>query len=356
MNVFLVICCLLIAVSTAIKTEFTLKLNGGGSEKALAIYDNETQEIVINQMNFEFIQNLLPNAKLFNSYGNVITAGNDEIKSDDTLYLGSRPGEWFVWSNDDDETIKILVDVHEDNRKLSLKTLMTTNGSNNSPHVFQIDNFLSDKECDELIRLATEKGLSRSFTRRKNGDGGVDKGRTSDQTWLDQNEYKIAKVITERANRLMRIDNIGLHEQIQIARYLPSNHYGAHLDSWPQTLDQGEQNRFTTFLIYLNNVDEGGETAFPLAGRRTTDEYPIHTCANVTLKVTPKKGRAVLFYNLDSTLHMTGVRDPFSRHTGCPVVKGEKWICNLWTWNKWSNWENYERFTGIPHPNENFIK
>lgn len=44
------------------------------------------------------------------------------------------------------------------------------------------------------------------------------------------------------------------------------------------------------------------------------------------LKVTPKKGKAVLFYSLLPD----GNYDDLSIHASLPVTKGEKWLANLW--------------------------
>ena len=68
--------------------------------------------------------------------------------------------------------------------------------------------------------------------------------------------------------------------------------------------------RMATFMIYLADTEEGGETIFPKAD----------------LKVHPQKGKAVMFFNVDSN----GKEDPMSFHGGAPVLKGEKWIMTRW--------------------------
>ena len=77
-----------------------------------------------------------------------------------------------------------------------------------------------------------------------------------------------------------------------------------------------------TVLYYLNDVEEGGETCFPRAGNRYFD-YDYSLCQG--LRMTPKKGRAVLFYNL----HPNGTTDITSLHIGSDVIKGEKWLVNI---------------------------
>ena len=71
-----------------------------------------------------------------------------------------------------------------------------------------------------------------------------------------------------------------------------------------------------TVLAYLNDVEEGGGTDFPELG--------------VTVKA--KRGDVVVFHN---TLSETPApKHPKihqkSLHAGMPVLKGEKWMVNLW--------------------------
>jgi prolyl 4-hydroxylase len=59
-------------------------------------------------------------------------------------------------------------------------------------------------------------------------------------------------------------------------------------------------------IIYLSQVEEGGETSFP----------------KINLKVKATRGDAVLFWDMTPT----GEVDDMSLHAGEQVVKGEKWI------------------------------
>jgi hypothetical protein len=70
--------------------------------------------------------------------------------------------------------------------------------------------------------------------------------------------------------------------------------------------------RIITFFLYLNDVDEGGETEFPLLG----------------LKVTPKKGKALLWPSvLDEDPLQIDYR---TRHGALTVTKGVKYGANAW--------------------------
>jgi hypothetical protein len=65
-----------------------------------------------------------------------------------------------------------------------------------------------------------------------------------------------------------------------------------------------------TFLIYLNDEYEGGETVFP----------------NVGLRHRGMRGDALLFFNVDAA----GRPDYNSVHAGQPTVRGEKWVFSQW--------------------------
>jgi prolyl 4-hydroxylase len=66
----------------------------------------------------------------------------------------------------------------------------------------------------------------------------------------------------------------------------------------------------STLIIYLNDVEEGGETVFPESG----------------LSVSPRQGSGLYFEYCN---HL-GQLDPLSLHAGAPVIAGEKWIVTKW--------------------------
>ena len=88
-----------------------------------------------------------------------------------------------------------------------------------------------------------------------------------------------------------------------------------------QTLPQGV--RVLTFFMYLNDVEEGGGTNFPLVTSSSSS-----SAAAEGLTVWPKKGRAVLWPSvLNDRPHE---RDPRADHQAQPVIQGMKYGANLW--------------------------
>ena len=72
--------------------------------------------------------------------------------------------------------------------------------------------------------------------------------------------------------------------------------------------------------MYLNDVEAGGQTAFPRALSGNGSE---------ALVLRPRKGSAVLFYNLLED----GNADNLTLHAALPVIKGEKYLANFWIWD-----------------------
>jgi len=65
------------------------------------------------------------------------------------------------------------------------------------------------------------------------------------------------------------------YEDVQLLKYEKGQYYSAHTDYIPYRI---EGPRIATLFMYLNNVTEGGETAFRELG----------------FNITPKKGKAMM--------------------------------------------------------------
>lgn len=150
--------------------------------------------------------------------------------------------------------------------------------------------------------------------------------RTSTFYGFNHRANSTIRAIEQRAS-----DTLGcwIHqlEGLQLVRYLPGQFFGVHHDLG-DLLDNDEvllpskniavKRRLVTLFVYLNDLDpeDGGCTLFP-------------KCAD--LRVTPKRGRAVLWSNITSS----GEPDPATIHAGEPVaVTADKHIAkyglNIW--------------------------
>ena len=139
--------------------------------------------------------------------------------------------------------------------------------------------------------------------------------RTSQTAWLSFGMDPTLASIQNRTAHLLGLplsDFIPLAEDLQVVHYGEGEQFGVHHDS-----SAGFQRRDLTLLIYLNDVEAGGQTVFPEASEAGAGG----------LSVSPRKGTAVLFYNL---LEGTTSPDPLAVHQALPVATGEKYACNFW--------------------------
>ncbi len=97
-------------------------------------------------------------------------------------------------------------------------------------------------------------------------------------------------------------------EPLQVLCYAPGEQYHEHSDALPGVAPQ--QQRILTFLVYLNENYEGGETSFPSAG----------------LKFRGRPGDGLLFRNASSD----GQPDARAIHAGLPVTRGQKLLASRW--------------------------
>lgn len=194
--------------------------------------------------------------------------------------------------------------------------------------------------------------------------------RFSEQCFLSLSKLRSESghLIRERVVELTKLPRKVIYqgEHLQVVRYDVNGHYHAHHDSETHTrsdkpcchltdtetvLTYGACRlcRFVTIMFYLNDVEEGGETAFPAADNATyseellryrgkdaddvKDSYNLSNhCKDANLLVKPRFGTAVMWYNhfVNPENGWMGEMEERALHGGCDVKKGEKWIANMW--------------------------
>ncbi|XP_006285846.2 probable prolyl 4-hydroxylase 11 [Capsella rubella] len=175
------------------------------------------------------------------------------------------------------------------------------------PRAFVYHNFLTDKECEHLISLAKPNMAASKVRDTITGRGIDSSSRTSTGTFLRSGNDKIVKDIEKRISEFTFIP-VENGEPLQVIHYGVGQKFEPHFD--------GLQ-RLATVLMYLSDVDEGGETVFPAAKGNISKRG---------LSVRPKKGDALLFWSM----RPDGSQDPSSQHGGSPVIKGNKWASTKW--------------------------
>ncbi|CAL9002181.1 unnamed protein product [Prunus brigantina] len=196
------------------------------------------------------------------------------------------------------------------------------------PRALYFPNFATAEQCESIIgmakpslkpsTLALREGETEENTKDIRTSSGMFLSAADDKSGaLDVIEEKIA-----RATMLPRTYG----EAFNILRYEIGQKYNSHYDAFhPDQYGPQKSQRVASFLLYLTDVEEGGETMFPYENGSNMDgNYDFREC--VGLKVKPRKGDGLLFYSLLPN----GTIDMLSIHGSCPVIEGEKWVATKW--------------------------
>ncbi|KAL3643935.1 putative prolyl 4-hydroxylase 7 [Castilleja foliolosa] len=195
------------------------------------------------------------------------------------------------------------------------------------PGAFLYTGFLSDEECVHLISLAKDR-LQKSMVGDENGKSVESQERTSSGMFLQMAQDEVVSSVEAKiaAWTFLPQEN---GERMQILHYELGQEYVPHYDYFDDevTLQLGGH-RIATVLMYLSNVKKGGETVFPRSEEkyRQPKSNDWSDCAKQGYAVKPRKGDALLFFNL----HLNATIDPSSLHGSCPVIDGEKWSATKW--------------------------
>ena len=178
------------------------------------------------------------------------------------------------------------------------------------PYVLLFENFTTRSEAAEIIRVGGHK-----FERSLAGfsDGKV-ASRTSDTSWCNVPKCEHDPVMIELKRRITEALSCPLRntEHLQLLRYDPGQFYRLHHDQ-NSPVDSPPGPRVWTFFLYLSDVEEGGETAFPL----------------LNLTVRPMPGTAIVWHSVrDANVYEDELR---TEHEARPVVTGRKFAANFWT-------------------------
>jgi hypothetical protein len=185
------------------------------------------------------------------------------------------------------------------------------------PRIRVFEGFASAAECDWLIALARDRLNPAWVWDPATGEGRPDPNRTNRALELEFGQMDVVVQVVRA--RIAAASNLPLpvFETPQVMRYAVGEEFRPHFDfldpahagHGPQLAQFGQ--RIATFLIYLNDDFDGGETVFPRAG----------------ISHRGRKGDALLFANVDAA---TRAPDPLTLHAGLPPTRGEKWIFSQW--------------------------
>ena len=183
-----------------------------------------------------------------------------------------------------------------------------------SPRISVIEGFATPAECDWVTERARPR-LHRAHVYNPS-DGGF---FTKDARTNSSVEFGIAEtdvVIMSLRLRIQMLCGLDRLEVSSILHYTPGQEFKRHYDFLDPALPghaldiKRSGQRAATFLIYLNEGYEGGETEF----------------VKLDWRFKGRKGDALLFWNLDPA----GEPDRNTMHAGTPTTAGEKWVFSQW--------------------------
>jgi prolyl 4-hydroxylase len=177
--------------------------------------------------------------------------------------------------------------------------------------LYTADGFLTEAECRHLIDLMEGHLRQSTITAKEEPDQFFRRSKTCDLGLLHD---PVAERIDLRICQAMQIP-LALAEPTQAQRYEVGDEFKAHTDYFePCELERfssptlGQRN--WTFMIYLNEPESGGETAF----------------VNLGILLRPKAGQAVIW----NSLLPDGRPNYDTLHHGMPVKAGHKAIITKW--------------------------
>jgi len=189
-----------------------------------------------------------------------------------------------------------------------------------NPRIFAVEGFASPEVCDWLIELARQHLKPAMTYDPATGGSHYESGRTNSagHMILPYSDLVLALI----RGRIATATAVPMNflEITTFLHYAPGQTFSPHNDflddafpGYAKEIAEGGQ-RVLTFLLYLNDDYDGGETEFPLVGVRHKG----------------RKGDAMFFWNVLPI----GALDRQSLHAGLTPTSGEKWLLSQWVRNK----------------------
>ncbi|KUI73943.1 Prolyl 4-hydroxylase 1 [Cytospora mali] len=193
------------------------------------------------------------------------------------------------------------------------------------PNLHLMRDVLSPEECGQIIGAAEKIGFTPDAPVRAEGEDGENSILAHNFYWIADEAFcngvwkRVEPFVPARVGgKKVR----GLNRRFRVYRYVPGAEYRAHIDgAWPPSgilpddtyqydasLPGAKQSSLFTFLIYLNDEFDAGETTFFLPGPR---EGTMHAYS-----VKPIQGSVALFPH--------GETEGSLLHEGTGVRRGDK--------------------------------
>jgi predicted 2-oxoglutarate/Fe(II)-dependent dioxygenase YbiX len=185
-----------------------------------------------------------------------------------------------------------------------------------APRIFTVENFLPAAACEWLIAQASSRLAVARVKNPEQGGAVTNDYRTNSGMGFSVLDSDVVLQLTHARIAAAIGLPVMQQEPTNVLHYAVGQEYKPHFDF----IDPGEAHfagelqrlgqRLVTFLIYLNDDYEGGETAF----------------SRLNWAFKGKAGDALIFWNVSAQ----GDPERNSLHAGLPPTRGEKWLFSKW--------------------------
>jgi prolyl 4-hydroxylase len=214
------------------------------------------------------------------------------------------------WPDDADQPSTARAQIGEAVRQRLARNPMVSRIPHDKAEMFLRHGLVTPQECAQLMALVDEEARpSRLFS------GSAKDGYRTSSSGDMRIDNPLVQLVIRRIDALLGLE-MSHGELLQGQRYEPGQEYKVHCDYfpakvhyWPQMRASGGQRVWTT-MIYLCDVEEGGETHFPRLG----------------LKVPPRRGTLLIWNNM----RPDGMPNGETIHAALPVVRGKKYVMTRW--------------------------
>ena len=179
-----------------------------------------------------------------------------------------------------------------------------------------VEGFATAAECRWVVERARKHLAPATVFDPTSGELILDPARDNAAVSLMFEQMDVvSEVLRTRISAVTHVP-VAAFEPPQILRYEIGQQFIPHYDFMDANSAGSREKlgsygqRIATFLIYLNEGFEGGETNFPKIG----------------LSYRGRTGDAIFWANLDTA----GRPDPLTLHAGLPPTSGEKWVFSQW--------------------------
>lgn len=180
--------------------------------------------------------------------------------------------------------------------------------------IYKIDDFLSSEDCEFFISKFRDKLKPSEVT---GNELDFRTSRVANMFEIEEGDEDIWRILNLDVNISNRLNlHPSLGENLQFEYFQAGEYFKPHTDYFePDSEDYLENiskhgQRTWTFQIFLNDVENGGETAFP----------------HLSAEIKPKRGTALIWNNLDSS----GTPNYLTLHEEKLVTKESKAIITKW--------------------------